>query len=81
VETRRIICDVCNADITDSPNWEDYYLELGSRQKVRRRGLTTASVTDPVVDPPLERSYQFCNVQCLATWVSRLPRKPESERA
>jgi hypothetical protein len=73
MQRKQIICDACGADITTGKDRRDlHYVELITRMKDRPTGLSP-QISLEIVDPPLERDHQFCNLRCLAAWLARIP--------
>lgn len=58
-----ITCDNCGKDLTYTGNCEDYYLSLDNVSKRREPG--TQVVTMMGISPPIQRSMDFCGVECL----------------
>lgn len=82
MESTRITCYTCRADITTAtgPNRYGHYLQLAARNQERNPDLSAERGLE-LPDPPLERDHHFCNLQCLATWVARLPNPPPRPEA
>jgi hypothetical protein len=69
VQTHKIECDECGADLTYTGNCEDYYLVLGNASKGHRPG--TYAVTSMAISPPLKQEHHFCGLKCMDQWRDR----------
>jgi hypothetical protein len=67
METNKIICDNCKADLTTTGNSIDYRLALIS-QLIPGWG---GAVTDMLISPPIDRSHHFCHMGCLREWIAK----------
>jgi hypothetical protein len=71
---QRIICDGCDADLSDyGPASPRFRLVLSTEYV-----LTKDSSYSP---PPFEKPFHFCSLRCLDEWCTKLPTiiKPEKE--
>ncbi len=66
MQKSEVICDGCDKDISSTGNCEGYRIVLANERKPSRGG----AVTLMAVQPPLERSYHFCGVNCLGVWAA-----------
>ena len=68
METKKIICDECKADLTEiSSGYPEDRLELSCK-----RIYNTSTISfDMLFYPTLARTYHFCNKLCLKKWVNK----------
>lgn len=69
METHKIACDECEADLTYTSNCEGYYLVLGSASKAHYPG--GGVVTMMGAYPPVKRTHHFCGLLCMDQWRDR----------
>lgn len=72
MQTTEIKCDACSYDLQYTGNCEDWSLVLGSQAKkpwYMREGLRGGAVTSMALRPPVDRTYHFCGLGCLAKWM------------
>lgn len=65
-ETRRVVCDRCGRDLTETGNCEGYRIVLMSEPIPSGGG----AVTLMAVYPQIARPLHFCSVECLKSFVS-----------
>jgi hypothetical protein len=64
----KVTCDGCGHDLTTRSNCVDYRLVLSSESKP---GYGTGVYTAMALSPPVDRSYYFCDLECLDYWRAR----------
>lgn len=65
MEIRRVTCDQCDCDLTETDNSIDYRLDLINTRIPSKGGLVTLMM----IHPHLDRDHHFCGVSCLKKWV------------
>ena len=74
----KITCDGCGRDLTTRSNSVDYRLVLGAESKP---GYGDGAYTAMMIYPPVDRTYYFCDLQCLDCWRGRENHKNELRKA
>ena len=65
METRKVECDHCKCDLTETKGVDDYSLRL----VLRTIPNTGAIHIDVLVRPPIVRNMDFCGLGCLKKWL------------
>lgn len=74
MSNKKITCDNCGADLTDTGNSVDYRLVLDN-QRLPLRGDTC---TDMMIHPPIKKAAHFCGTMCAFKWLANeLRAKPQ----
>jgi hypothetical protein len=74
--TSKVLCDACNADITEGGSMPSFRLTLSSEKLRNNTGFECAVY----VLPPIDGTKHFCGKQCLTNWLSP-PAKAEASQA
>ena len=70
----KVTCDQCEHDLTYTGNCEDWRLVLTYEAQTPwyvREGMRGGAVTAMAIAPPVDRTYTFCDLGCLAAWLAR----------
>ncbi len=67
MKTRTVICDACGNDLSyhESGLPAEYVITLAAETKPRPPGYEGGFVYAVIIHPPLDRTYHFCNINCL----------------
>ena len=61
----KITCDDCGKDITETGSMPAFRLVLSSE----KLPSSANSIYAVLVEPPIDRTYYFCNCICLRRWL------------
>lgn len=65
--SKKIICDNCNCDLTDTEGIVAYRLNLTCEKIPNISGYTC----DVMIYPPINQQLNFCGLGCLKNWINK----------
>ena len=64
-----VICDDCQTELIED---SEYPHKFGLQLSVRDYGVNTSGMVYAIaLQPPLDRDYHFCGINCLKNWTQR----------
>jgi hypothetical protein len=63
--SKKITCDNCQADLTYTNNYMEWYLTLGTAAKEKKANVSYLMNIEPI----LRQQKQFCGFECLKQWI------------
>lgn len=68
----KIVCDQCDYDLTYGTLRSEYHLVLGNGAPYwPHRDSQGAASTDMIRHHPVDQTYTFCGIGCLAAWLAK----------